>query len=234
MAIGFARIEFVSRSKGHNACEQSAYYSHQTTFCKRTGKSYSVKSQTTHIHHEVLLPPHVDQVFATASVLWNAVEQKEKRNNSQLAMKVILALPNDIAVSAEHKIQLARDFALSVFVAESLGVQFDVHYSNVAGDNWFASLLVSTRRFDASTGVLSEKARDFMKLNYCGRTHHNNQIGFRWTQFQVEYFKKHRIPLDVNVSYDAPQTRIGPYRLRSKEVSMVWTELKQPPKAKGE
>lgn len=234
MAIGFARIEFVSRSKGHNACEKSAYYSHQTTFCKRTGKSYSIKSQTTHIHHDILLPQNVDQVFATASVLWNAVEQKERRNNSQLAMKVILALPNDSDFSTEHRIQIAQEFATTVFVAESLGVQLDVHYSHVAGDNWFASLLVSTRRFDASTGVLSEKARDFMKLNYSGRTHQTNQIGFRWTQFQLEYFKRYNIPLDVNVSYDAPQARISPYRLRSKEASTIWTELKQAPKTKGE
>lgn len=53
MAIGFARIEFVSRSKGHNACESSAYYSHRSIFCQRTGQSFSKYSDTKHVYHEV-------------------------------------------------------------------------------------------------------------------------------------------------------------------------------------
>ena len=45
-------------------------------------------------YHEVLLPEGVDPKFKSPEILWNLVEQKEVRRNSQSALEVLLALPD--------------------------------------------------------------------------------------------------------------------------------------------
>ncbi len=56
MAIQFARIEYVSRSSGGNACRKAAYNERTKVICERTGEVFSWKGKLDLSYHEILLP----------------------------------------------------------------------------------------------------------------------------------------------------------------------------------
>lgn len=131
MAIGYARVEFVKRSVGKNACSKAAYNSRSEIEFKGTEhakrKDYDWSGKSAPAHHDVLLPNGVDLKFKDPEYLWNVVEEKEVRSNAQVAIELVLALPDDKVVPISDKIELARTFVQKHFVENRLAVQLDVH-----------------------------------------------------------------------------------------------------------
>src|SRR5574341_1929330 len=84
MAIQFARCEYVSRSKGGNACRKASYNQRETISCERTGQIFSFKEREGNVHHEILLPEGAHERFENSEVLWNEAEKCEKRKDSQV------------------------------------------------------------------------------------------------------------------------------------------------------
>ena len=131
MAIGYARAEFVKRSNGKNACAKAAYNARSRIEfdgnCALDPEVYDWSSKAPSVFHEVLLPEGVQEKFKSPQILWNAAEAREKRYNSQVAIEVLLALPDDKVVSLEDRIQLARTFIQTHFVEKGLAAQIDIH-----------------------------------------------------------------------------------------------------------
>ena len=131
MAIGFARAEFVKRSSGKNACAKAAYNLRSKVELQANesanAKTYDWSFKDAPAHHEILLPAHVDSKFKNPTILWNTVEVKEVKSNAQVAMEVVLALPDDKVISLEDKIHLAKSFTKIHFVDKGLGAQLDIH-----------------------------------------------------------------------------------------------------------
>ncbi len=131
MAIGFAKFEFIKRSDGKNVCAKAAYNSRSEIQFEgsqlQKPKEYSWSWKETVAYHEILLPSHVDSKFKNPTVLWNEVEKWETKRNAQVAIEVLLALPDDAIVSVEDKINLAVDFVKKNFVEKGLAAQIDVH-----------------------------------------------------------------------------------------------------------
>ena len=95
MAIEFARLRYVKRSDGGNACRSSAYNSRADVKCNRTGERFYFAHREPSLHHAVMLPEGASERFRDASVLWNEAQAMEKRIDSQEAREVLLALPTD-------------------------------------------------------------------------------------------------------------------------------------------
>src|SRR5260221_3093433 len=110
MAIQFARCQYVSRSSGGNACRKASYNQRDAIRCERTGELFSFKDRGGNVHHEILLPEGVHEKFKNSSVLWNEVEQCEKRKDSQLQKEFVLALPDDAQVTFEYRLELTPRF----------------------------------------------------------------------------------------------------------------------------
>ncbi len=91
MAIQFARIAYVSRSTGGNACRKAAYNERSKITCERTGEVFNWNSKSDLAHHEVLLPEGVSEKFRDSSYLWNAAENAERRKDSQVAKESVIA-----------------------------------------------------------------------------------------------------------------------------------------------
>lgn len=131
MAIGYARVEFVKRSEGKTSCAKAAYNSRSLIEfegnCAIDPQVYDWSSKEDPEFHEILLPEGADQNFAVPEVLWNAVEAKEKRYNSQVGIDLVLALPDDKEISKEDKIELTTRFVQEHIVSKGLGAQIDVH-----------------------------------------------------------------------------------------------------------
>src|SRR5579859_7451432 len=128
MSIAYARLEYVKRKLGGNAVLKSCYNGRDSLFCDRTRKFFYFTHRDADLaHDEILLPPESPEGWEDPKILWNAAEHWEKRCDSQVAKELVLALPGEQAVSLNHKIAMAREFAEKYFVSERLGVQLDVH-----------------------------------------------------------------------------------------------------------
>lgn len=238
MAIGFARIEFVQRSAGKTACGKSAYNAREkiqfqgTKFAESKTYDWSYKEKTA--FHEVILPNHVDRKFTSLDILWNTVEQKENRSNSQVAMEMVLALPDDKVISLEDKIELTKTFVLEHFTKHGLAVQINIHRPDkkifltmstgeVDGfdHNWHAHILIPTRRFHENGQELDDhKARDLMPVVRDGRVVAGLNWGKLWTQHQNQFFEDKGLDLRVDETGIVSQKHLGPIRLRGRAFAL--------------
>ena len=226
MAIGFARVEFVKRSEGKNACAKAAYNLRgQIKFegnCLYSSKEYDWSFKEPPAFHEIILPDYVHSNFKDPAFLWNTVEQKEKRYNSQVAIELLLALPDDEPLSLADRIHLAKSFAELHFVSQGLAAQIDIHTPEQEGHNWHAHILITTRRFKKNGLELDDyKARDLMPKVCFGRVAQGLDWGDLWTKFQDKFFKDKGLALAVDKNGVVPQEHLGPVRMRGKAWDMV-------------
>lgn len=228
MAIAFARLQYVKRSAGQNACHKAAYNGRTTVTNERTGETYNYANKGDNVYHEVLLPHGVHSRFKDPQTLWSYVEQREKRIDSQVAKEMVLALPDDDCVSLKHKIAMVREFLTIHFVDKGLAVQVDVHDSHESTDhNCHAHVLMTTRRFTKSGDQLGEKARDLDGDVRGGVLVEAQRWGELWKAFQNQYFKDHSIDLRVDENGIVAQAHLGPVRLRARAEAMMQSHLER-------
>jgi len=216
MAIQFARCQYVSRSNGGNSVRKAAYNARESLKDERTGVLYYFKHKEDGYYHEVMLPEGANIKFKESAVLWNAVEQFEKRKNSQVCKEMVIALPDNKEVSNEVRIDLIKSFTEKHFVSKGVAVQLDIHQPHEDDKNWHAHLLITTRRFSKNGNTFhSHKARD---LDPEIRNKHVVEAdiwGKLWRDYQNEYFKEKGIDVRVDAIGVLPQEHLGPVRMRN-------------------
>lgn len=215
MAIQFARLEYVSRSNGGNACRKAAYNERTSLKCERTGELFYFEHKEDGIYHDVMLPVGAHEKFKSSKVLWNAVEHFEKRSNSQLCKELVLALPDNPEITFEDRIELTRQFVEQNFVYKGVAVQMDIHAPHEGDKNWHAHLLVTTRRFSKDGMTFhTHKARDLDPEVRGGLVVEADLWGEIWKDLQNNYFKEKGLDLRVDAIGLVPQEHLGPVRMR--------------------
>jgi Ti-type conjugative transfer relaxase TraA len=236
MAIAFARLEFVKRSSGKNACGKAAYNSRSRILFHgsqwQEARTYDWTSRAPPSYHEVLLPDGVGLKFKSPDLLWNAVEQKEVRRNSQSAFEMVLALPDDKVISLDDKKYLTRTFIEEHFIKHGVAAQIDVHAPEAkqvenqvyetADHNWHAHILITTRRFKENGLELDDhKARDLMPVVKGGRVISGEHWGKLWAQHQNAFFEQKGLSLRVDAEGVVAQKHLGPARMRARAFSLL-------------
>jgi Ti-type conjugative transfer relaxase TraA len=219
LAIAFARIQFVKRSIGQNACHKSAYCARSIVKDEQTGTTYNYSDKGDQVYHAVVLPEGANERFLDAKVLWNTAEKKERRSNSQVALEGVIALPDDACITLSDRIELAHRAAHHFFVQHGLAVQVNIHapHGDDEDHNWHAHFLATTRTFSVGGNALGEKAREYMARYREGNLH----SGEEYRAIQDAYFKEKGIDLTVDPNAIVPQEHLGPVRLRSKAMSLM-------------
>lgn len=216
MAIQFARIEYVSRSSGGNACRKAAYNQRESIKCERSGQLFYFKHKTDNVHHEIILPEGVDKKFLDASIMWNAAEFMENRKDSQVCKESVIALPDDPEVSLVDRIEISRRIADQLFVEKGLGVQLDIHRPHDGDKNWHVHMLITTRRFSEDGKSLhNRKARDTDPTVRKGVVMEAELVGQIVRDIQNEYFEEKGLDLRVDPIGIVPQEHLGPVRMRN-------------------
>lgn len=224
MAIAFARIQFVKRSAGQNACHKAAYNGRMAVTNERTGESYNYANKGDGAYHVVLLPEGVDERFKDPRLLWNMAEKRETRINSQVALEGVIALPDDACITMEDRIEIAHRAAHHFFVRHGLAVQIDIHEPHDDEDhNWHAHFLATTRTFTAGGQVLGDKAREYMARYREGNLH----SGEEYRKIQNDYFAEKGYDLRVDENGIVPQAHLGPVRLRARASEMMASHLER-------
>lgn len=230
MAIAFARLQYVKRSAGQNACHKAAYNGRTKVYDERIGKTFNYTHKGDSAHHEILLPEGADVAFKNAQHLWGKVELAERRMNSQVAREMVFALPDDACITLDDRIEMTRLFLKEHFVDKGLAVQFDIHAPHEEEDhNWHAHVLMPTRRFTENGKELGEKARDMEPQVRNGSVveYEEQRWGELWKAFQNDYFLEKGIDLQVDENGIIPQAHLGPVRLRARVSEMMLSHIER-------
>ncbi len=89
-------IKIVQRSNRQSAVAAAAYQSGERLFSEYDQKQKYYAEKRGIVHTEIMLPPHAPPEYADRNTLWNAAEAVEKQWNSQLARRIVLAIPREI------------------------------------------------------------------------------------------------------------------------------------------
>ena len=139
-------IKIVQRSNRQSAVASAAYQSGERLFSEydQKQKYYSHKSEI--VHTEIMLPPHAPPEYADRNTLWNAAEAVEKQWNSQLARRLIIAIPRELP--PEQYAGLIRDYCREQFISKGMIADFAIHDKGTG--NPHAHILLTMRALDES------------------------------------------------------------------------------------
>ncbi|NBH20442.1 conjugal transfer protein, partial [Clostridiaceae bacterium] len=156
-------IRIVQRSENESAVAAAAYQSGEKLFSEydQEQKYYSHKSEI--VHKEIMLPPHAPSEYTDRNTLWNAAEAVEKQWNSQLARRVILAIPREL--SPGQYADLLRDYCREFFVSKGMCADFAIH--DKGDGNPHAHILLTMRAMDEK-GKFLPKSRKVYDLDENG------------------------------------------------------------------
>nr|WP_108884028.1 AAA family ATPase [Orientia tsutsugamushi] len=215
MAIQFARIEFLSRSKGGDSCRKAAYNARTIVKNKQTGIKYNFSRKKDNVYHTVLIPAYVNQKFKNIQTLMNEVERTEKRGNSKLLKDIVIALPDDKELNLEHRIEITHQIVDAMeWVQNGLGVQIDIHKPQTGDKNWHTHILLTMRRFREDGTGLGARAVDLNPkiITFNGKKvviKDPEMIHERVKEIINAYFAKLGLPYRVDEKSKVPGKHIG-------------------------
>ena len=156
-------IKIVQRSNRQSAVAAAAYQSGERLFSEYDQKQKYYSEKRGIVHTEIMLPPHAPPEYADRNTLWNAAETQEKQWNSQLARRIVLAIPREIPRS-QHA-DLIRDYCREFFVSKGMIADFAIH--DKGDGNPHAHILLTMRAMD-ETGKWLPKSRKVYDLDENG------------------------------------------------------------------
>lgn len=147
MAIYHCSMKPISRASGRSAVGSAAYRCAEKLTNKRDGITHDYTRKQGVEHSEIVLPEGVSADWACdRSELWNAAEAAEKRKDARVAREFEIALPHEL--SAEQRLEAARDFAQDLADRYGAAVDFAIHAPHGESDvrNHHAHVMMTTRR----------------------------------------------------------------------------------------
>ncbi len=200
MAIQFAVVRYLSRSKQQSAVRTAAYNARDYIVEERTGEVHDYSDHPPDLkYHHVLLPDGEHSHYQNLYVLWNLAEAAERRSDSQVAKEFVLALPRESQILWIDRIELTESFVREHFIKHGLVAQIDWHDEP---GNPHAHVLVTTRRFEE--GKFSDrKARDLdpvIKRGAYGRAFvAEAEVWCRlWAEHQRQFFAERKLDIIVD------------------------------------
>lgn len=149
MAIYHCSVKTVSRGKGQAVLASLAYRIGQNLTCERYGKTFKYENRQNSIEHvDLFLPKDTsDLSFYNHENLWNKVEARETKSNSQLAREIVVAIPAEL--SEIERIQLVQKQCQWLVEKYNVGVSVALHKPNdIAEKNYHAHIMFTTRSIE--------------------------------------------------------------------------------------
>ena len=125
MAIFHLQVSIVSRGRGQSAIASAAYDARDRLKDQQTNEIKNFQNKKDLAYSEIQLPENAPKKYQDRETLWNAVEKVEKNKNSQLARKIVVALPRELDL--EQQKRLVHDYVDSQFVSEGMCADWSIH-----------------------------------------------------------------------------------------------------------
>ena len=158
-------VSITQRSRGQSAVAGAAYQSGDRLFSEYDQKYKDYSQKQGIVYTEIMLPSNAPPEFADRETLWNAAEEIEKQWNSQLARRLVLALPRE--VPAEQYPQMVRDYCTEFFVSKGMCCDFAIHDPDPPGHNPHCHIMLTMRALDEQ-GKWLPKSRKVYDLDENG------------------------------------------------------------------
>ena len=190
-------ITIVQRSQRQSAVAAAAYQSGEKLFCEYDQQVKHYPEKRGIVHNEILLPANAPPEYADRNTLWNAAEAVEKQWNSQLARRLIIAIPRELP--PEQYAGLIRDYCREQFVSKGMIADFAIHDKGTG--NPHAHILLTMRALDESGRWKSHKEDtvDWNDQKYCEIWRHE------WEVIQNRYLEANDRPERVDLRSYARQ-----------------------------
>ena len=144
MSIYHCSIKVVSRAGGRSAVASAAYRAGEKLYNEETGLTHDFTHKGGVVMNEVILPDNAPRRYLDREVLWNEVQQIEKRSDAQFAREVEVALPNEM--TRDQQIECVRNFIKENFVKEGMIADWALH--DKGDGNPHAHILLTLRGID--------------------------------------------------------------------------------------
>jgi len=154
MAIYHFSAQVISRSKGQSSVASASYRSGDRLTDERTGetKYYAREAKPDTM---ILAPSNAPSWVQDRNRLWNEVEKKETRKNSQVAREINIALPREL--SNDQQKELITNFTKQQFVDKGMVADVAIHRDDK--ENPHAHIMLTTR--EISEEGFTTKNRDW-------------------------------------------------------------------------
>ncbi len=151
-AVGSAAYQ-----SGKCATSAAAYRAGEQMVDARTGQAFDYSKKQGVLGAEIILPAGAPAWMEDRSLLWNAVEAREKRKDAQLARDFIISLPHEL--THEQRRELLREFVQTHLTARGYVADCAYHAPpKEDGLNWHAHVMVPLRRV-TEEGFAARKER---------------------------------------------------------------------------
>ena len=144
MSIYHCSIKVVSRAGGRSAVASAAYRAGEKLHNEETGLTHDFTHKGGVVMNEVILPDNAPRRYLDREVLWNEVQQIEKRSDAQFAREIEVALPNEM--TRDQQIECVRNFIRDNFVSEGMIADWALH--DKGDGNPHAHILLTLRGID--------------------------------------------------------------------------------------
>lgn len=169
MAIYHLTCDIVGRSAGKSATAVAAYRATCVIEDRTTGEKFDFTRKAAALATEILAPVGAPKWAKDRSDLWNSVEEKESRKNSQFLRSFEMALPKELDLATQKK--LVELWARANYVSRGCVADIAIHGPHVfedgtTNDNTHAHVLITTRKIDASGWTEKDREandRDFLR-----------------------------------------------------------------------
>lgn len=125
MAIYHFSAQVISRSQGRSSVGAAAYRVGERLVDERTGVVHDFTQKGDVMGCEILLPLGAPEWMGERSLLWNAVEQAEKRKDAQVCREINIALP--VELNYEQNWALAKAFVQKTWVDKGMVADVSFH-----------------------------------------------------------------------------------------------------------
>ena len=168
MAYFHLHAQIIGRSAGRYAVAAGAYRSGSKLHCQRSGLTFDYQKKQDVIRSGLLAPMIVAPPWAPAWVndrelLYNKIEDGEKRRDAQLLREFDIALPNELDDEAARTLVLKWN--RECFLVHHLVSDVAFH-SGFQGKNRHVHVLVTLRRIEAG-GFSAKKAVELNHPRMC-------------------------------------------------------------------
>lgn len=173
MALFSMRVQQIRRSAGQSPVAAAAYRAGERLYDARQDITHDYTRKTGVVHTEIMVPDNAPawakKLSLSREALWNAVDKRERRRDSQTARDVRIMLPREL--SPDARLALVRDYVKRNFVDRGMIADLAVHCSKATDgkDQPHAHCLL-TMRYLGPDGF-EEKCRSDWVPDPSGRVH---------------------------------------------------------------
>lgn len=146
MAIYHFEAQIFSRSAGRSAVACAAYRSGEALHDEREGSTFSFPDSDRVAHCEILAPSDAPAWARSRADLWNQVEAREKRPDSQLAREFEVALPRDLSLT--QQLELLRGWVAAEITPAGAIADLAIHVDE-DNNNPHAHIMTTMRAVSA-------------------------------------------------------------------------------------